>query len=474
MAVTAKRGKGMGRDERGSVLVSGLMLVLVMTLIGSAMFKVAVLDNRMALGDAKQAQAFYIAEAGLNAAMRTLVDGTFNTFNGSGTLITNTTFGSGSFGVTASVTSSTPKTITVTSTGCVPGVSGGNSCTTLQGAVVYQLGLAGPFFALGTFTINGLVDSFDSNVGPHSDPNSRCPDDPTAIAPEMYCGADIYANGGGTSVTATTPTVTLNSGAKVFGSVFDSKGQVAIDPDARVYGDVTYKDTCSNCASPQVQGIVSQATTPAVVPPPVGDCRPYTCLATVQSKITGNYDYSPDPCDPDPKKAKNPNAGKFTANDVVSIASTVAAPGEFCFKTFSATAANSGVAIPNTNTQRVVITVTNGVNISATDPDKGIINNTGKADQFQILSSATNQNDNVQITGGNSAYVYVYAPKTQIKVSGSGKLYGALLGNDLTATGGAQLHFDKALGNSGNLAGGVPTYTWVSGSWKACKNPSCT
>src|SRR2546426_8076680 len=118
MAVIAIGGHGRGRDERGSVLVSGLMLVLVMTLIGSAIFNVAVIDNRLALGDAKQAQAFYIAEAGLNAAMRKLVDGTFNAFSGPDpSFIPNTTFGAGSFRVTAAVTSSTPKTITVTSTG---------------------------------------------------------------------------------------------------------------------------------------------------------------------------------------------------------------------------------------------------------------------------------------------------------------------------------------------------------------------
>src|SRR5207249_9333838 len=63
------------RDERGSVLVGGLMLVLVMTLVGSGVFYAAVLDNRAALDNSQQVQASYIAQAGLNAAVREITDG---------------------------------------------------------------------------------------------------------------------------------------------------------------------------------------------------------------------------------------------------------------------------------------------------------------------------------------------------------------------------------------------------------------
>src|SRR5712691_3142932 len=89
------------RDERGSVLVGGLMLVLVMTLVGSGVFYAAVLDNRAALNDGQQTQALYIAEAGLNAALRELTNGDgvhdFATLSTSSntTLFTNRLIGGG-------------------------------------------------------------------------------------------------------------------------------------------------------------------------------------------------------------------------------------------------------------------------------------------------------------------------------------------------------------------------------------------
>src|SRR5438128_10441399 len=91
------------RDERGSVLVGGLMLVLVMTLVGSGVFYAAVLDNRAALNDGQQTQAFYIAQAGLNAAVRELTNNDrvhdvdqLSTSNPT-TLFTNRLVGGGSF-----------------------------------------------------------------------------------------------------------------------------------------------------------------------------------------------------------------------------------------------------------------------------------------------------------------------------------------------------------------------------------------
>src|SRR5262245_15218149 len=113
-----------------------MMLVLVITLIGSGVFYASVVDNRLALNETGQAQTFYIAEAGLNAALRELADGDgthdfTSVFNATGTttLFTNKTFGIGSFTVTAqAVTGSSPQRITVTSTGCMSVPSGTDLC----------------------------------------------------------------------------------------------------------------------------------------------------------------------------------------------------------------------------------------------------------------------------------------------------------------------------------------------------------
>src|SRR5437763_6608469 len=98
----------MSRDERGSVLVSTMMLVFVMTLIGAGIFYAAVVDNRVAFNNLNQDQTFYTAESGLQLGMRDLMDGTgagdTNDFNSvvaaNGTevvLFLNRSFSSGSF-----------------------------------------------------------------------------------------------------------------------------------------------------------------------------------------------------------------------------------------------------------------------------------------------------------------------------------------------------------------------------------------
>ena len=113
------------RDKRGSVLVSGLMLTFVMTLVGSAVFYTAVLDHRAALDKGQQTQALYIAQAGLNAAIRELTDtdhvndiDQLSTSSNT-TLFTNRLIGAGSFTATA-IPIVNPSGFMIRSTGCVP------------------------------------------------------------------------------------------------------------------------------------------------------------------------------------------------------------------------------------------------------------------------------------------------------------------------------------------------------------------
>src|SRR6266536_3028164 len=55
-------------DQRGSVLVGGLLLVLAMTLIGVGLFEAAVIETRQVGSTAADVRAFYAAETGLNRA----------------------------------------------------------------------------------------------------------------------------------------------------------------------------------------------------------------------------------------------------------------------------------------------------------------------------------------------------------------------------------------------------------------------
>ncbi len=467
----------MSRDERGSVLVSAMMLVLAMTLIGAGIFYAAVVDNRLALNNSDQVQTLFTAEAGLNVALRELADGDgthdfTSVFNAAGTttLFTNKPFGSGSFtGTAQAVANSNPQRITVTATGCMPAATGNNACptsntqATLRTEIVSQIHLAGPFFALGKFTLSGngaLVDSFNSSVAPYATQHCQ------KITPPFDCGADVFADGGGG--TSSTVSVSIGNNTTVYGNVTDTLGVVSLNSATNIYGDVTYapspNGSCTNCTSPTpVHGTPSAQQTTSPIVPAVQSCGTFTSSSLVTNHITGSTGWT-----------YNQTTGDFSlpANKTITLA-PLATGTYYCFHTLTL----QGTLTVNSATDPVIISLTGGMSVSSTG---SIANTTSKAQQFQLLSSATCTSscsaptNSIQISGGSDAYLYIYAPRTQIVASGGANLYGALLGNDLQVSGGSRLHYDKALGNAGNLVGGIPSFTWNPGAWKACNNPTCT
>src|SRR5215469_13860508 len=56
-------------DQRGSVLLSGLVLTVVATLLGLALFDVVMSDQFLSAGDVKDSRALYAAETGLNQTL---------------------------------------------------------------------------------------------------------------------------------------------------------------------------------------------------------------------------------------------------------------------------------------------------------------------------------------------------------------------------------------------------------------------
>src|SRR2546422_1527886 len=68
------------RDECGSVLVGGLVLVFVITLVGLAVFDLSLSEPRLFADRQNKAQAVYTADAGLNVAWNEMANGATNTF----------------------------------------------------------------------------------------------------------------------------------------------------------------------------------------------------------------------------------------------------------------------------------------------------------------------------------------------------------------------------------------------------------
>jgi len=52
----------------------------------------------------------------------------------------------------------------------------------------------------------------------------------------------------------------------------------------------------------------------------------------------------------------------------------------------------------------------------------------------------------INLSGDFEMYAQIYAPLSDVKIVGSGTLYGAVRGKTVTVTGGAAIHYDAALG----------------------------
>lgn len=63
------------KDQRGSVLVAALVLILAMSILGLALFDLAQIEGQMAGTSQSDARALYIAQAGLERGIRDLRDG---------------------------------------------------------------------------------------------------------------------------------------------------------------------------------------------------------------------------------------------------------------------------------------------------------------------------------------------------------------------------------------------------------------
>jgi hypothetical protein len=54
----------------------------------------------------------------------------------------------------------------------------------------------------------------------------------------------------------------------------------------------------------------------------------------------------------------------------------------------------------------------------------------------------------VKVNGGNQAAAVINAPNAAVSLSGNAAFYGAVIGNTVTDTGGAKIHYDKNLANT--------------------------
>ena len=167
------------KDEGGSALVGALMLVVVMTLVGAALFQLGVVETRLIEGDKVSAQTIYCAEAGIARALAEIIPAPDVALSWAGVTQTlSTAEGSCQYvatdvritfprqlRVTGTIGSLSQQTIEVTAQAFSHGISSGGGSGqpfTIDGNLVIE-GSCGSLHVNGDLVLSGNP-SFDGNA----------------------------------------------------------------------------------------------------------------------------------------------------------------------------------------------------------------------------------------------------------------------------------------------------------------------
>lgn len=138
------------------------------------------------------------------------------------------------------------------------------------------------------------------------------------------------------------------------------------------------------------------------------------------------------------------------------------AAGSYYFNTVDI---NGGATLAAAGSEPVVIFVREKLTIS-----NGTMSNSSKLPRNLIFVLADNAT--VEITGGSNVYSLIYAPRSQVNLSGGSRLYGAVVGKNISMTGGFNFYYDVSLkenpptipglstGSSSGSGGGVSVLSW--------------
>jgi hypothetical protein len=110
--------------------------------------------------------------------------------------------------------------------------------------------------------------------------------------------------------------------------------------------------------------------------------------------------------------------------------------GVYCFNTITLTSTRNLTVIGD-----VIIFVTGRVDLTG-----GNVINAGTPPQLQIYSSYTGDDRGVQVQGGPDARMVVYAPETNVFITGEGDYFGGAIGKTVEMRGNGTFHYDEALG----------------------------
>ena len=258
-------------------------------------------------------------------------------------------------------------------------------------------------FVDGTLTVylSGIVGLESASIGA----NKAVVDgyDSSAGYPASASSAALLLSNGPISI----------GGATINGHIVSAGDAVDLGSGSTVTGDVTAATTITNKGTVGGSVLPNQPSS-TIVANAVPACGAYTASPSISG---GRYTYS---------------NGDLTVNGGSNVA---LADGTYCFHNI-AISGNATVTVSGP----VSIRLTGTVQVNG----GSVVNTTQAPDKLQIASSYAGANG-VKIAGNTAAYLTIYAPKTDVTITGGSPLFGAVLGKTLTVSGNSQIHYDVLL-----------------------------
>ncbi|MCU0724168.1 MAG: hypothetical protein MUE73_00015 [Planctomycetes bacterium] len=382
--VASRPGCGKGnREEHGTVLVVGLVLLVAIGGLAMAMTRSGVGEAQLQSSRAQGLRAYYVAEGGLQASIVDIKSG------GSGNIGSSTAplgFGGGTYWVRA-----IPAGDTFTITSC--GILGAQRRAV---EMVLAPEITSPFAKalFGDLDLRGtgniFADSYDTTLGTYAS---------QAVHVDPKTG-ETYARAHGH---------------------LGSNGNIQISGSVTVFGDVTPGPGHAVLISGS--SYISGSTTPAAAPSPLAPVKyepPIPASGSLNSSRTlnaGIYHYT---------------SVSLTASRTVTCngAVTVYVDGDFKMSGQSQWIVNPGAK---------VVLYHRGSTLDLTG--QGLLNCDGLPANFVVYSVATS----VAFTGSSGFHGALYAPNAVVTPVGTTDIFGSFVGRQIKISGGATFHYDESL-----------------------------
>jgi hypothetical protein len=408
---SSARWTGWRRGNRdGFVLPAGLFALIIVTVLVLAAVQLGDNERRATRALRASGVAIYTAESGLAATTGTWPAGVGALNPGDSLNLGWTTLSDGgSYRAVIhrvdNVGAGTTKVYAIMVEARGAGALGGRASLTRMVTTVTTPGNG--VVALGTMGIGGsggFADSYNSNNGPY-DPATR-----------------------GNNVTLI------------------SNGNFTLNSADTVFGNLVTGGTWSHTGT--ITGTVAENVTP--LPAPVASYPIDACPATFSpaSDATGIWH-------------QNDGVGGFVAGSG-DLAYFYSPPpsgrANYYYDMLKATGGGSvQIVYTTTPKQKLTIFIRDKLVVGG----GGLFNPTGTPGLLDVRGCGTGSNHGFSLTGGSGAYFTVYAPGFDVVVGGGGDLWGAIVGLNVSGTGGSHLHYDEALGPGVGAALSMLTGSWA-------------